>query len=91
MDYMTMCGSFCGGFVAGIAGLYAYAKAKGILNIQADYAKLDNEVKRAIGNISIEEVGAIFAYGRKCLKDDGKITVADAQKIGILVIEAMKG
>ena len=88
MDSIALIYGFGGGVFATAALLYGYAKSQGL--ISGDVSNLEAEVKAAVGNISISEVGSIFAESRKLLADDGTFTLKDAEKIGILVMDAAK-
>lgn len=95
MDIISLVGGFTGGVFTGIAGLWIYAKTQGVFSdveslkyVQADYEKLEGEVRAAIGNISLTEVGGILSEGAKLGKDG--YTMKDAETLGIMVIDAMK-
>jgi len=88
MDIFSLVSGFGGGVLVSITAMYAYAKSQGL--ISGDYSKLEGEVKAAIGNLSIAEVGMIFAEGEKRLADDGTFSLKDAEVVGIMVLEAMK-
>lgn len=88
MDAISLVSGFGGGVFATLACVYAYAKSQGL--ISGDYSKLEGEVKAAIGNISLSEVGKIFLESEKRLSDDGTFSLKDAEVIGIMVLDAAK-
>ena len=88
MEIFSLVSGFGSGVVATIAVVYGYAKSIGVLS--GDYSKLEGDVKAAIGNISLEEVGRIFVESECRLADDGTFSLKDAEIIGIMVLEAAK-
>jgi hypothetical protein len=95
MDIMYLVGGFAGGFFTGVAGLYAYAKSQGVFsamesleNVKKDYNRLESEVRTAIGNISLTEVGVIMKRGAELGKDG--YNMKDAEILGVMIIDAMK-
>ena len=88
MDIIALIYGFGGGVFASIAAVYAYAKSQGILS--GDCSNLEEEVKAAIGNISLVEVGNIFLECEKRIADDGTFSLKDAEVIGIMVMDAAK-
>lgn len=67
-------GSVLGGAALAGLSLFSYAKAKGfnlfalgeLIKAAEAYGELEGEVKEALGNISLSEIGAIVTEAQKC-------------------------
>jgi len=99
MDIVSFIIGACGGSATLFAGLYAYARMQGfkllpddlgetVAALEADYSELLEEIDGAVGNISLTEIGKIFVCAQELGKDG--YNMADAQKLGIMIIDAAK-
>ena len=99
MDLESVIYGALGGSVTVLGVLYGYARMQGFkllpddlgetaIKLQRDYDELLGEIRGAIGNISITEVGRIFSRAQILGKDG--FTAAEAQELGIMIIDAAK-
>jgi len=99
MDIASFITGALGGSVTVVAGLYGYARMQGFkllpddlgetaMKLQADYSGLIEEINGAIGNISLTEIGKIFVRAQELSKDG--FTAAEAQELGVMIIDAAK-
>jgi len=97
MDYVGMIVGFGTGALAIGAMLYTYAKSQNVISqataleletVKSAYSDLQSDIHGAVGQISLTEIADILGRARE-LAVDG-FTAAEAQELGVKIVDAMK-
>ena len=89
--------SFGTGIMITGAALYTYAKSQSVISertaqeletVKSAYSDLQSDIHGAVGQISLTEIAVILGRARE-LAVDG-FTAAEAQELGVMIVDAMK-